>query len=434
MKTFLKIKILSLIIFLVFSCFSFEIIKAGNEHNLSGWAWSDNIGWISFNSTTPDPDDVYNYGVNIDESTGIFSGYAWSDNIGWISFNEADLTSCPSGTCRGELDFLTDEVSGWAKTINTGDGWDGWIILRDDLVYANGVSFNDSSNELEGWAWSDDFGWISFNCNNQGVPAECGTSNYRVQSSVTFNTRPDKPQALAETVDCCSWGIPQAALYTSVILSWNYSDPEGDPQMAYEIWLDDDDGFPGSKFNIVVDPSGSTSYTLDLNNDQEGDWLNYPPGLVWGISYHWRVRVKDNQSPNWSEWSDTSWFTMKNHANPLPDFKPFPSRPSANEVVEFIQDDPTVAQALCYDGGEHACEGDINTIYEWDFSYNSGDGFQVDSTLKENATTTYDSPGSYTVRLRITDLTLPAGDNSCYIDKTINITPPLPEWKEVSPF
>ena len=145
MKTFLKIKILSLVTFLVFSCFSFEIIKAGNEHNLSGWAWSDNIGWISFNSTTPDPDDVYNYGVNIDESTGIFSGYAWSDNIGWISFNEADLTSCPSGTCRGELDFLTDEVSGWAKTINTGDGWDGWIILRDDAVYANGVSFNDST-------------------------------------------------------------------------------------------------------------------------------------------------------------------------------------------------------------------------------------------------------------------------------------------------
>ncbi len=74
-------------------------VKAGSLDNLSGWAWSDNIGWISFNSTTDG--SLVNYGVAINETnkttngTGDFSGYAWSDNIGWISFNRVDTGNPP---------------------------------------------------------------------------------------------------------------------------------------------------------------------------------------------------------------------------------------------------------------------------------------------------------------------------------------------------
>lgn len=67
---------------------------------LSGYAWNDTIGWISFNCdqsthggenqcTTSD------YGVSID-SNGNFSGYAWNDIVGWISFNCANDASCSS--------------------------------------------------------------------------------------------------------------------------------------------------------------------------------------------------------------------------------------------------------------------------------------------------------------------------------------------------
>ncbi|MEK7657954.1 MAG: hypothetical protein AAB366_02045 [Patescibacteria group bacterium] len=52
--------------------------------NLSGWAYNDNIGWISFASTTP-----VVYSVSID-SGGDFHGWAWNDIIGWISFNSAE--------------------------------------------------------------------------------------------------------------------------------------------------------------------------------------------------------------------------------------------------------------------------------------------------------------------------------------------------------
>jgi len=56
--------------------------------DLSGWAWSESFGWISFASTTP-----IAYGVTVATTTtanyqaGEFDGYAWSENIGWISFN-----------------------------------------------------------------------------------------------------------------------------------------------------------------------------------------------------------------------------------------------------------------------------------------------------------------------------------------------------------
>ena len=60
-----------------------EIALAGSEHNLSGWAWSENIGWISFNSTNQG--GGANYGVTV-ASNGRLSGYAPSENIRLIFF------------------------------------------------------------------------------------------------------------------------------------------------------------------------------------------------------------------------------------------------------------------------------------------------------------------------------------------------------------
>ena len=70
------------------------LTKAGSVGNVSGYAWSPNIGWLSFNCDN-NPPCAQNYGVSINPSTGLFSGYAWSPNIGWVSFNKTDLTGCP---------------------------------------------------------------------------------------------------------------------------------------------------------------------------------------------------------------------------------------------------------------------------------------------------------------------------------------------------
>ncbi len=176
---------------------SSQIVRAGTGDNVSGWAWSDNIGWISFNSINCDGDGdglsdgltadcpvvgtpIPNYGVNIDlKTTGDFSGFAWSDNIGWISFNRTDTGNPPEAPFNtavstdpiARLDGASGEVTGWARAlsgISATNGYDGWIKLSgvatdvDSSPY--GVTLN---NEFfNGFAWGGDvIGWVDFNFN-----------------------------------------------------------------------------------------------------------------------------------------------------------------------------------------------------------------------------------------------------------------------------
>ena len=58
-------KLLFLIIpLIVFGFFLVGSVKAGADDNVSGFAWSENIGWISFNCTNLDTCAVVDYGVN----------------------------------------------------------------------------------------------------------------------------------------------------------------------------------------------------------------------------------------------------------------------------------------------------------------------------------------------------------------------------------
>ncbi|MBU1046574.1 hypothetical protein KKH36_02225 [Patescibacteria group bacterium] len=135
-------------------------VMAGNEHNLSGYAWSDNIGWISFNCLDLDTCGVVNYGVNVNSDNEL-SGYAWSDNIGWISFKESDLSDCPKGTCKAKL--VGNELTGWARVLKNGNGWDGWISLGTQPTETINYGAFLSENKFEGYAWgSDVVGWIDF--------------------------------------------------------------------------------------------------------------------------------------------------------------------------------------------------------------------------------------------------------------------------------
>jgi excinuclease ABC subunit A len=127
-KVFLKIVV----------CFSFLIIllifivdvEAEEDGNLNGYAWSDAIGWVSFN-----------YGTNIDYD-GYISGYAWSDALGWISFNASDLVGCPTIPCSARFDRDSRNISGWAKDLGSSNPWillgpinfDGNTILASDWI------------------------------------------------------------------------------------------------------------------------------------------------------------------------------------------------------------------------------------------------------------------------------------------------------------
>jgi len=130
-----------------------EALALQSGKGLSGYAWSENVGWISFNGA--------NYEITVD-SYGQLSGYAWSDNIGWISANTADLAGCPKTPCTAKL--LNNKLTGWFKALSGGSsqsgGWDGWISLSSTTPAYGPVLSNGS---LSGYAWGGDVvGWLDF--------------------------------------------------------------------------------------------------------------------------------------------------------------------------------------------------------------------------------------------------------------------------------
>ena len=184
--------------------------EAGVQDNVHGWAWRSNIGWVSFNCTDTNSCGGVDYGVTIDEDTGILSGYAWSSNIGWVSFNESDLIGCPSGACKARLsgnDFI-----GWARALSGGTpeagGWDGWISLRGPNygVFLDGTAF-------KGFGWgSQVVGWVDFAPQFGGVfwssqiPAVIGG----VVTSPTVSLSADPVSILAGQTSDLSWSSTDA--------------------------------------------------------------------------------------------------------------------------------------------------------------------------------------------------------------------------------
>lgn len=125
---------------------------------ITGYAWADNIGWISFNCSNTSSCGASNYGLTI-AADGTVSGYAWSDNVGWISANSTDVSGCPSAPCTPAVTISTGAMSGWLRAQSYGGGWDGWISLSGSgygPVLASGGIFS-------GYAWgSDVVGWTDF--------------------------------------------------------------------------------------------------------------------------------------------------------------------------------------------------------------------------------------------------------------------------------
>lgn len=158
--SFLKI---TLILFaLVFFLSSF-VVSAGTEHNMSGWAYSSNIGWISFNCTNDNSCATHNYGVNQD-ANGNLVGYAFSSSIGWIQFGNL-LSGFPKqGSPEHDALVVSGKLSGWAKAIGAdGNDWDGWISLSDTTTPKYGVTIDQTTGKFSGYAWgSDVMGIVNF--------------------------------------------------------------------------------------------------------------------------------------------------------------------------------------------------------------------------------------------------------------------------------
>ncbi|MBI4087548.1 MAG: hypothetical protein HY434_01835 [Candidatus Liptonbacteria bacterium] len=135
----------------------------------SHWAWNDLIGWI----------DLYNT-QTITVATQNLTGYA-SSSVGDISL-DCHTTSIGNICSTSNYQVTNDgsgNLSGWA--------WNdqyGWISFdchnNNGCGTSNYEVYVDSAGDFQNYAWNDILGWTSFNCANTGG---CGTSNYKVNTS-----------------------------------------------------------------------------------------------------------------------------------------------------------------------------------------------------------------------------------------------------------
>jgi hypothetical protein len=239
-----------------------------------------------------------------------------------------------------------------------------------------------------------------------------------VTADFVVNNPPDQPSS-EKIQNNCAWGsTPQAALGTALTFNWTYSDPDNDPQAAYEVEVDSDTSFLAPKFNHLVNLAG-ISYVLDPSQDDNADWL---ANLAWDATYYWRVKVADDQG-GWSIWSASDSFQTPAHAYPNPYFTHQPVFPSIDEEI-LLSDN-----SKCYDDEDNfsPCRLTSDSAYQWDFE---NDGF-TDSTIKGDATTSFPTVGIYRVKLTVSDS---VGVCQTFGDTPLNVQVPLPGYQEIPPF
>ncbi len=274
------------------------------NYDIRGWAWSDNIGWISFNSQNCDIDWdgimdrvntglgagdasapaqcpvngtlMPNYGVNRDVATRVLSGYAWSDSIGWITFERSIAiggkcgggggnTECPpalpynatSDTFIAKLN-TTGLIEGWARAANgIGEKW-GWIKMSGSTASSSyGVQLN--VNDFTGFAWGGDvMGWISFSSANMNT-----TNVYRVH--IRSCSTPTASNLQSNFLDRCIGPF-------SPVLSFTYKDTLLNPLAQYTIRMYDtaDTVTPIDTFTVIYcdgDGNGKIDATIGCGGD-----------------------------------------------------------------------------------------------------------------------------------------------------------------------
>ena len=451
---------------------------------LIGYAWADTIGWISLSSRNCDSDlngfsdglgdcppeasSTPRYFTQIAPTTGHLSGYAWSENVGWISFqhdNTPDfaLIDPPEGSTEFNGYCYDDGVSGndctesnnciacynsnpvgyptgtgrlygWANVLSLGD--DGWISLSSSTAPFYGVGYDVMTNQFSGYAWSGansvanaeaGLGWLSYsskNCDTDGDGFSNGADDcpvagtpipdYKVMAALNMPpTVAINETAVINELPCGSNGTDGACSTNcelKPVLRWDYDDPEGFDQKAYQVVLKNSIGGTIGDTGKVI----STNKVLDL--------VTINPGpFTYNTQYTVDINVWDNFDLI-SIIPATKTFTTDLHDYPEAFFDWFIEEGSAQEEILFWD------QSIYHQDNSNTSSipGHFWYLPETRLWWTTISEVVISDSALATTTAIYPFEG-------MTDMTLDITDNvgMCSTSTSLDINKKLPSWIEV---
>lgn len=310
-----KIGIATFIFLSVYSVFYYNLVSSSSNDNVSGYAWGSDwadspvigtlgtqdlpaeiqggVGWISFNCLN-EPGTcgiAENYGVNINPTTFDVTGYAWSNNYGWIKFG--GLSGFPTGntTVSSNAKFVgtynagvfNGYLQGWARfcspasnpdsclgflTSDKNGGWDGWISLQGKTSGNFDYGVLVTNNIFSGYAFGGSNGTgTPANGNNVGWIKFAGTSpNYdvRVTANATvldFYASPSPAFAPNFTTTLTWKSLNPNITFNSCVLSGGTTGTYNSPAI------------PNAKPNVAV-ATNPTSFTLTCTDSSSNQYIS----------------------------------------------------------------------------------------------------------------------------------------------------------------
>jgi hypothetical protein len=273
---FLIVSAISLILVVAFSTYLFkqgkvDSVLAATYNVFHGQAWSDSIGFISFNCeeggvSLSNICTTSKYAVKANPLGNLY-GQAWNENLGWISFDAADVAGCPGGAgCAGKL--TAGGLTGFARVKSMiglipdyAGGWDGFIDLS---------KVTRSVNDLTGTMQSDMVLFpASMNCVDGSLSGSvCAASTYKVWLNTV--TIPDP--TLAFTVTPSIMKIGQSA-------GLNWTAQNVDTCTASGDWTGTK-SLTGNISSGALSTEKTYAYTLNCDNTVDGLNINATRNVI----------------------------------------------------------------------------------------------------------------------------------------------------------
>ncbi|MFA6463584.1 MAG: hypothetical protein WCV55_01105 [Candidatus Paceibacterota bacterium] len=264
--------IIFVVIFVIF--FQINTVKGvGTAKSLTGYAWSDTIGWIAMS-----PDDSYGVKLNNDDTV---TGYAWSENIGWIKFGGL------AGTANNSLVLGGGDIgANWIERTSLGNKyWRSITSSSDGIKLAAVVEGGQIYTSIDsGMTWTprdSNRRWYSITSSSDGIKLAAVVYSGQIYTSIDS-------------------GVTWTA-QNSTIRKWSYITSNSDGTKLFALEQLNGEGSPYGQIYRSTD-SGITWNAITVGNAYWSSIASSADGmkLVATVYYGGRIYTSTDGGNNWT--------------------------------------------------------------------------------------------------------------------------------------